>query len=83
MTAEHPDPSVLWKHRRRMAYGGLIFSAACIITGLGLGIGLPMHAVSTIIPLCTTGFWGGLLPMAAYMGNTLAEEIAKVRSAGR
>lgn len=82
MTADvaHPSPKDLWWHRRRMAYGGLTFSAFCIMLGMLTGALVPAAtAEAVIVPLATTGFWGGLVPMATYMGNTAIGELANLR----
>lgn len=77
---EHPNPKVLWRQRRYMAWAGIGFSGLCIAGGIAMSLTFPTHADTTVIPLATTGFWGGLIPMGGYMGNCIASDVASIKA---
>ncbi len=77
--ANHPNPERLWRHRRWMAWSGLCFSGGTWATGMVVSTISPEHAATALHPLVAMGFWGGLVPMGAYIGNCALDKLAEVR----
>lgn len=76
---EHPNPERLYRHRRWMAWSGMVFSAVAWCTGMALSYSMPEHAEGSIHPLVTAALWAGLIPMAAYVGNCAVDQLASLR----
>lgn len=66
MTEQHPDPSVYWKHRRRLAYTAM---AALLVT-LAAALFIPLR--DSAIPLLEGLAWVfGVIVVTYYGGNAI------------
>lgn len=72
LLTDHPDPGLLWQHRRRHSYTALwaaILQTACLIT---LGVNDP-QVIAALTPLITPTYmlWGTVI--IAYIANCAVE----------
>lgn len=73
---DHPNPSIWWKHRRRMAY----ISLAWIIIQTPIWALVAIFSPGAVLALSPVIGWSYGAPMAVllgYFGNTLAEELVR------
>lgn len=73
---EHPDPDRWWKRKWQLASRGAVFAGVVVLIGIGTALfGSPETAVA-VEPFVEIGVWGGLVPLAAYMGASTVENVA-------
>lgn len=75
-SAGHPNPSVWWKHRRRLCYGSFVW----VILQTFLWAAVEVMVPGTIAGMSVVIGWSYGVPATAiigYYGNTAVEEFVK------
>jgi len=84
-TEDHPSPHRLWRHRRWMAWYGVIGASLSalvflLITACGL---IPPETAEAVRPVIQTAIWAHLvLPVIYQLGASGVDAVARLRSGG-
>jgi hypothetical protein len=75
MSAEHPDPGIWWKHRRRLAYISMLglFAEVALVYNME-----PSHiAAASSLMIAVAWMFGAIL--GAYIGSATFEDVVKIK----
>src|SRR5690554_4109277 len=78
-TSGHPNPSVWWKHRRRMAYVSVIWSILQTIMWIGIELIAP-GTVSSLSAVIGWSYGSVSTIILGYFGNTAVDTYRNRRS---
>lgn len=75
MTDQHPDPTTLWKHRRRLVYMSWFLFAGILTASFALP-----DSAATVEGLLQTGLWVLGLHVVSYYGTAVVEAVVALRT---
>lgn len=75
---EHPDPNRWWRRKWQLASRGAVFAGLVVLIGIGATLFGSPETAGAVEPFVKIGVWGGLVPLAAYMGAAMVKNIMGV-----
>lgn len=76
---KHPDPDRWWRRKWKLAIAGAGFSFTMVALGFAAAWIGGKEISNAVHPFASTAMWGGMIPLVAYVSNSIGSYFANIK----